>query len=298
VSAIAPDPAHALVASGNLARRQRVSRVMLSGTVLAAALAVGVLGLLIVYTAVKGISALSVSFLTSNLPDANGVGGIGPALVGSAELGLIAIIIALPVGVVTALALNEFSGRRLAIALQTGLELMAGLPPILLGVFVLKLIVDHWHQNAIAGGVAMSLLEMPLIAATTLQALRAVPGPMREAAEALGIARWRTILTVVLPTCTGAILTATILASARAIGDAALVLFTNSGAQFSGQGLALNPTNSVPNLPLTILNLDETQQSNLVAKAWGAAFVLMVVILIANVGARYMLARSQRKRGL
>jgi phosphate transport system permease protein len=296
---VPPDPRHALTPSGNLRRRQLVSRMMLLGTLLAAALAVVVLGILLVYVAIKGISAISWSFLTSSLPGADGnAGGIGPALVGSLELALIATIIALPLGVLTALALNEFAGVKLGKALQVALELMAGLPPILLGVFIFKLIVVNWQQSAIAGGITMALLEMPLIAATTLQALRAFPRSLREAADALGVARWRTIVQVVLPTCAGAILTATILATARAVGDAALVLFTSGTAQYGGQGITLDPLHSVPNLPLTILNLDETQTPALVSKAWGAAFILILIILVANIGARIWLRRSQRKRGL
>jgi phosphate transport system permease protein len=295
---IPPDPAHALVASGNLRRRQMTSRVALMSTLMAAALAVVVLGILLVYCAIKGISTISWSFLTSSLPGIGNGGGIGPALIGSLELAVIATVIALPLGVLTALALNEFAGYRLGRSLQIALELMAGLPPIILGVFVFKLIVDNWQQSAIAGGIAMALLEMPLIAATTLQALRAVPRPLREAADALGVARWRTITQIVLPTCTGAIVTATILATARAVGDAALVLFTSGTAQYAGQGVSINPTQSVPNLPLTILQLDETQTPALVAKAWGAAFLLIVLILVANIGARVWLRHSEKKRGL
>lgn len=294
-----PDPKHALVASGNLRRRQLVSRLALLSTLLAAALAVVVLGILLVYVAIKGISAISWSFFTSSLPGSFGsAGGIGPALVGSLELAVIAIIIALPLGVLTALALNEFAGYKLSRGLQIALELMAGLPPILLGVFVFKLLVVNWQQSALAGGITMALLMMPLIAATTLQALRAFPRSLREAADALGVARWRTIVQVVLPTCSGAILTATILATARAVGDAALVLFTTNNAEFGGQGITLNPLHSVPNLPLTILQLDETQTPALVTKAWGAAFVLILIILVANIWARIWLRRSQRKRGL
>lgn len=294
-----PDPKHALVASGNLRRRQLVSRLALLSTLLAAALAVVVLGILLVYVAIKGVSAISWSFFTSSLPGLSGTsGGIGPALIGSFELAVIAIAIALPLGVLTALALNEFAGNKLSRSLQIALELMAGVPPILLGVFVFKLLVVNWQQSALAGGVAMALLMMPLIAATALQALRAVPRSLREAADALGVARWRTIVQVVLPTCAGAILTATILATARAVGDAALVLFTTNNAEFGAQGVTLNPLHSVPNLPLTIVNLDEQLTPAATTKAWGAAFTLILIILVANISARMWLRRSQRKRGL
>src|SRR6201999_1560775 len=136
MSTVRPDPEYALVASGNLKRRQATSNFFLSGTVAAAALAVLVLLILIFEVTRKGISALSWHFLTGSLPDATGqTGGIGPALLGTLELGVIATIIALPVGVLTAVALNEYAPPWLAKWLQIGLELMAGLPPILLGVF-------------------------------------------------------------------------------------------------------------------------------------------------------------------
>ncbi|MBO0767900.1 MAG: ABC transporter permease subunit [Solirubrobacterales bacterium] len=288
MSALTPDPAHALSASGNLARRQLISRIFVSGTVLACGLAVVVLAILILYCAVNGASKLSFAFLFGGAP------GIGPDIVGTAELALIAVLIALPIGVLTALALAEFASARLARAFQVALELMAGLPPVLLGVFVVILIVKHWHQSALAGGVAMALLEMPLIAATTLQALRSVPEPMRNGAEALGVARWRTIVGLVLPAVSGAILTATILATARAAGDAALVIFT-AGPDFAASSVQIDPTQGIPNLAQHLFTLLDTGQA---AAAWSAAFVLMVIILAANIAARVLLTRNNRKLGL
>jgi phosphate transport system permease protein len=291
-----PDPAHALTPSGNLRRRQAVSRAFVTGTIAAAGLAVAVLIMLVYYAAKQGISQLSGTFLTGQLPPYNGVGGgIGPALVGTGELVLIATIIALPIGVLTALYLAEFAGPRVGKVIQTGLEQMAGVPTIIVGVFIYGLVTVHFGQSAIAGGLALSIVEVPLIARASLESIRRVPGSIREAADALGVARWRTIVGVILPTASNGIVTATILAVARAAGETApLLLNTNP----SGLGYQLNPTQAVPNIPVEILQLINSGYPAAVAKAWGAAFLLIVVILAINIGARVWLRRSERKRGL
>ncbi len=295
MSALA-DPAHALTPSGNLARRQFVSRLAIAGAVGAAALAVAVLGILVFYTASKGISQLSLTFFTGQLPGYTGVGGgLGPALVGTLELSLFATAIALPIGVMGALFVSEFARPRVASVVQAALELMAGLPTIIIGVFVVLLIVDHFQPSVIAGSVALSIVEVPLIARATLEALSRVPKPIREAADALGVARWRITLGVVLPTAANSILTATVLAVARAAGETAPILFTCFAIT---QGFAINPLHPVPSMPVEIFNLVESGYPAAVAKAWGGAFLLMFTILIVNIAARVWLTRSRRKRGL
>lgn len=295
MSAIA-DPAHALTPSGNLARRQLVSRVVLAGAIGAAALAVAVLGILVVYTGLKGAGQLSLTFFTGQLPPYTGVGGgLGPAMLGTLELSLFATVIALPVGVMTALFVSEFARPRVAAMVETALELMAGLPTIIVGVFVVLLVVDNFQQSVIAGAVALSIIEVPLIARATLVALARVPKPLREAADALGVARWRITLGVVLPTSANSIVTATVLAVARAAGETAPILFTCS---VFTQGYAVNPVHSVPSLPVEIYNLTESLEPAATAKAWGAAFVLMVTILIVNICVRLWLSRSRRKHGI
>jgi phosphate transport system permease protein len=291
-----PDPAHALTASGNLRRRQAVSRGFVTATIAAAGLAVAVLIMLVYYAAKQGVSQLSGTFLTGHLPPYDGVGGgIGPALVGTAELVLIATLIALPVGVLTALYLAEFASPRVGKVVQTGLEQMAGLPTIVVGAFIYGLVTVHFGQSAIAGSLALAIVEVPLIARASLESIRRVPGSIREAADALGVARWRTVVGVILPTASNGIATATILAVARAAGETApLLLNTNP----TGLGYQLNPTQAVPNIPVEILQLINSGYPAAVAKAWGAAFLLIVVILAANIGARVWLRRSERKRGL
>jgi phosphate transport system permease protein len=292
-----PNPAHALTPSGNLRRRQLTSRLFVSLTLAAAGLAVAVLLILVYYAAKNGASQLSFSFLTAQLPAPGGIvpgGGMGPALVGTAEVILIATMVALPVGVLTAIYLSEFAGRRIGKVLTTALEQMAGVPTILVGVFVFGLVVSHFGQSAIAAGLALAIVEVPLIARASIESLRRVPGTLREAADALGVARWRTVLGVILPTASNGIVTATILAVARAAGETAPVLLT---CDVFGQAYQLDPRHSVATVPVEILQLLLSGTTSAVDKAWGGAFLLMGVILLVNIGARVWLRRSERKRG-
>ncbi len=296
MSAINPDPAHALTASGNLRRRQAVSRVFVSATIAAAGLAVVVLLLLVYYAAKRGIGQLSWTFLTGHLPPYDGVGGgIGPALVGTGELVLISTLIALPVGVLTALYLAEFASPRVGKVIQTGIEQMAGLPTIVIGIFIFGLVTKHFGQSAISAALALSIVQVPLIARASLESIRRVPGSIREAADALGVARWRTIVGLILPTASSGIVTATILALARAAGETAPILLNTNP---TGLGYQLNPLQAVPTIPVEIYQLLNSGYPAAVAKAWGAAFLLITTILAVNIGARVWLRRSERKRGI
>jgi phosphate transport system permease protein len=291
-----PQPENPLVASGNLRRRQAMSRAFEIATVLAAVLAVVVLFILVYYVIKQGVGSISPSFFTSKLPAYTGIGGgIGPALVGTIELVLIATIIALPTGVLTALYLTQFAGPRGDRILRLMIDLMAGLPTVIVGVFVAGLITNHFGQSALAGGLALSIVEVPLIARASLESISRVPQALVEASDALGVARWRGIIGVILPTASNGIVTATILAVARASGETAPLLFTCS---LFTQDFALNPRHSVASMPLVIFQLLESGYPASISKAWGAALTLMTVILIVNIAARVWLRRSERKRGL
>ncbi|MCL2418178.1 MAG: phosphate ABC transporter permease PstA [Conexibacteraceae bacterium] len=294
-----PDPNHSLRPSGNLRRRLLVSRSMVTATVTAAALAVIVLGILVYYAAYHGLSQWSWSFFTSQLPAYGGIGGvtggIGPAIVGSAEVVLIGTIVAFPVGLLTAVYLSEFAGPRIAMVVTTTLEQLAGLPTIICGIFVYGVLVNRHGQSALAVGLALAIVEVPLIARATVEALRRVPSTLREAADALGIAHWRTVIGVILPTAANGIVTATILAVARAAGETAPALLLSNAFT---QSFQLNPLHAVPTIPVVILNLLNSGVPAEVDMAWGAAIFLMLVILAVNIGARVWLRRSERKRGL
>lgn len=282
------DPAAPLTPTGNLRRRRVVSRVAESSATFAAGVAVAVLAIVVYSVFVKGASALSLDFLLKGEPD-----GIGPALVGTAEIVLIATLIAMPIGVLVAIYLVEFGGR-LATPIRLTLDVMNGYPSIIVGVFIFALIVEATHkQSAVAASIALAMIMVSIIARGTEEVLRLVPDNMREAADALGVSRWRSVLTVILPSAAGGIATATILSVARAAGETAPLILLCS--VWDGSQVSLNPLEAVPNIPVTIYKLSEEANPEGFARAWGAGFVLLTLIMLANAMARVLLARSRRK---
>jgi phosphate transport system permease protein len=241
---------------------------------------------------------LSFDFLTKNPPleagSAGGTaagGGVAPEIVGTAILVAMATAIALPVGILVALYLNEFAGPRSNSAIKLALDLLNGLPTIIIGLFVFGLLVVGHHQSGFAGAFALSIVMLPLIARASQEVLALVPASLREAADALGVSHWRTVLGVVLPAARGGILTATVLAVARAAGETAPLLFACS--LFSTE-VSTNPFGqlALPNIPVYIFQASEAADKFGFARAWGAAFVLLAFILLANIAAR-ALGRSR-----
>ena len=288
------DPSAPLTPSGNLRRREWVSRAITSGAAGAALLAVAVLAIVIFDVAKQGLTAISWHFLTANsdaIP-----GGILDALAGTGLIVLAASVMAVPVGVLAALYLAEFAQprSRLAAALSLAFDLLQGMPAVVVGLFALGLLVrpEH-HDSGFAGSVALAVIMLPMIARTSQEVLRLVPGSLRDAADALGVDRWRTLLGVILPAAAGGITTGAILAIARAAGETAPLLAVdgvfNPGAKLDifGQG--------VPNIPVIILELSEQPSPEGLVRAWGAALTLLFLILMANIAARVIVARSRRK---
>jgi phosphate transport system permease protein len=289
------DPTSPLTASGNLRRRQIVNRVAEACTVLAALMALAALGI-VIYTVIhRGAPVLSLDFLVKAPPEFGGPGGgIAPYIVGTAMIVAVATALALPVGVLLAIFMTEFSGRRTARAVRLILDLMNGLPSIIIALFIYRFLVIGHGESGFAGSVALSIIMLPLIARATQEVLLLVPHSMREAADALGVSRWRTILTVVLPTAMGGIVTATVLAVARAAGETAPLLLTTS--VFAPNTTTINIFGqAVPNIPLLIFTSSESADPTGFARAWGAAFVLLAFILLASLSARMLLARSRAK---
>lgn len=283
--------------TGNLRRRIWVSRSVVAAATLSAGVAVAVLGLIVEGVISRGAGALNWSFLTSNPGAAGAVGGgIASAIVGTALIVAFATLLAVPVGILCAVYLSELAspGSRFAGVLRLGLDLMQGLPTVIVGLFAFGLIVKSERTDSgFAGAVALSIIMLPLIARSSQEVLRLVPGTLREAADALGVPRWRALLGIVLPAASGGILTGVILAVARAAGETAPLLITdgifNPGTTLSIFG------HGVPNLPVTIFSLAEQPSPDGLTRAWGAALVLLAGILVANVGARMLLARGHRR---
>jgi len=291
------DPTAPLTPSGNLRRRIAVSRFVQIIATAGAVFAVAVLVIVCYGVAVRGASALSFSFVTQN-PSGLAGGGIFNALIGTLEIVAFGALIALPIGVLTGLYLTEFAGprSRTARVLRFALDIMAGLPTIIVGLFLYGLIVIPQHrQSGFAGGVALAIVMLPLMARSSQEVLLLVPGSLREAADALGVSRWRTVLSVILPAAFGGILTGAILATARAAGETAPLLICDS--IFNPNASQLNLFHGVPSVSMFIFTSYDLPLAQAVTRAWGAAFVLMMLILIANVLARVILARSRAKMG-
>lgn len=289
------DPARPLTASAQLRRRQLFSGLMEAGQSASALLAVAVLAFVVYSVASRGASVLSLEFLTKGPPviEEQSGGGIGPMIVGTATLIVIAAAIAVPIGVLAALYMTEFASARSARALQLVLDLLFGIPTIVLALFVFTLLVVGKSQNGFAGAVALSIIMVPLIARSSQETLLLVPLGLRDAAAALGVSRWRALRGVVLPSALGGIITATVLAVARAAGETAPLLLTSS---VFGNSVSFNIFGqATPNIPVYIYKSSVSDNPYGFARAWGAAFVLLVFILLVNITARALHARSRRR---
>jgi phosphate transport system permease protein len=260
---------------------------------LAAVVAVGVLVLVVVSVAVRGAGALSWDFFTE--PQAlfgQPGGGIANAIIGTLLLMVLATAMAVPVGVLCAIYLTEFAPRRVAVAIQVVIDVLAGLPTIVIGIFVYALLVIGHTQSGVAGAVALAVIMLPLITRATQEVLLLVPSTLREASLALGVRRWRTVLGVILPSTIGGILTGTVLAVARAAGETAPLLFTTS---IFANSVETDVTKALPNIPVLIFTYSEQADPALHEQAWAAALVLMAFVLLASLAAKGLLARSRRK---
>jgi phosphate transport system permease protein len=280
---------------GRLRRRRLVNKVMESIGTLAALLAVSILVIVVVSVARRGAPSLSWHFLTSppNLFGGPG-GGISSAIIGTGIIVGLATLIALPVGVLIAIYLTEFAPKRLATPIQVVVDVLAGLPTIVVGVFVYGLLVVGHTQSGYAGAVALSIVMLPLVARAAQEVLLLVPATLREASLALGVSRWRTVVGVILPTAVGGIATGTVLAVARAAGETAPLLFTTS---IFANSVTTDISHAMPNIPVLIFIYSEQPDAALHQDAWAAALVLIGFVLIASLGARALLNRSRRKLG-
>ena len=297
------EQAFTLKARGRSRRRLRVNRVAEAASVLAALIAVGFLAILVGSVLVRAFHALNWDFFTKG-PAVFGQtgGGIAPALVGTFLLVLFATLFALPIGVLVALYVSEFAPPRFAHQIKLWLDVLNGFPSIVIGIFVFALAVKTkmpvlgigHHQSIFAGSFALSIIMVPLVSRTTMEVLALVPNSLREASYALGVSKWRTVLSVILPTAIGGIVTGTTLAVARAAGETAPLLFT---CAIAGQIVTWNPTHSTSSIPLTIFQYSESPDPNLNSQAWAAAFVLIAFVLVTSLVSRILLERSRRKIG-
>jgi phosphate transport system permease protein len=274
-----------------LRRRHVLERTMVillgAATLLAAGLLVAILG----YVLVRGLPALDLAFFTER-PRPFGVagGGIAPALIGTVVIGLVAGLIAVPIGISAAIFVVEYRSGRWAEVVRFAAELMAGLPSIVVGVFVWAFLVRGVIGNyaGIAGSVALAVIMIPIVGRTAEEVLRLVPSSLREAALALGAPRWRVVLRIVLPTARSGLATAVVLAIARAAGETAPLLLTALGNVFFSTDL-FKPMAA---LPLQIYQYAVAPYDDWHTKAWGASLVLVAVIAAVSLLLRLVIRRG------
>jgi phosphate transport system permease protein len=280
------------VAAASLGRRKIYSRI-------AVGVCWGLLGIAIVplvavvaYVVIRGLPAWSTDFFThSTTPEGIPGGGVANAIVGTAEIGFFATAVAVPLGLSCALYLAESRGR-IAAAVRFTADVMTGVPSITVGIFGYIAIVRNFGFSGLAGAFAIGFVMLPVIIRAGETAFRGVPEHLGEAALALGARRSTIARRVVVPTALPGVITGVLLAVARGLGETAPLLLTIFGDQY----MQWNPTKPMNALPLVIFNDSSQPYPDLLQIAWGAALLLMVVVLALSIGSRVMAAVLQKER--
>ena len=258
-----------------------------------ALIAVAVLWLILGYVIIRGVPALNVAFFTERpLPYGEPGGGIGPAILGSLTIMAVAALAGVPLGVGAGIYLSEFGRGRFAWIVRFCGDLVAGLPSIVVGVFVWALLVKEIIGNfsGFAGAAALAIIMIPIILRTVEEVLRLVPHSLREAALALGVPQWKVVMGVVLPSARAGIITGVVLSLARAAGETAPLILTTLGNQFFSWDLK----QPMAAIPVQIYNYAVAPYDDWHTKAWGAAFVLIVIIGLLSVLTRLATGGTRR----
>jgi phosphate transport system permease protein len=280
-------------------RRAIVDRLATVGMYTSFLIAIIPLGLVLYYTIGKGLGRFSYQFLTHSMAgvgplDANG--GIYHAIVGTIEQVGIAALISVPLGLLVAIYLNEYSTKGIMSTLVRLLvDVMTGIPSIVAGLFVLAFWVLGLHQgfSGFAGSLALAILMLPVVTRSSEEMLRLVPNSLREAAYALGIPKWKVILSIIVPTARTGITTGVMLAIARVTGETAPLLMTVFGSQF----IHVNPFHgSQESLPLYIFSQAGSAFKVDVNRAWAAAMTLIFIVVLLYVVARLLTRRDPLNR--
>jgi phosphate transport system permease protein len=251
----------------------------------------------VLYTVIaKGASVISWSFLTGGPIPPNvlpaGVGGMGPAVLGTIEITALATVISVPLGVLGAVYLNEYGGRGLLARLIGFMaDVMTGVPSIVMGLFIFSIWVLHFGYSGLAGALALGCLMLPVVIRSTDEMLKLVPDPLREASYALGATKARVTVTVVLPAAVGGIVSGALLAVARAAGETAPLLFTILTVTTVSRNVFSGPNTSIPSQIFANAISPYTGAQD---RAWGAALTLIVIAFVLMIAARIITARFTR----
>lgn len=282
---------------GPLAATDRLVAAVLSSVAL---VLFAILLLIIGYVVVKGIGGITAAFFTQTLEkvgplDPESKGGALHAILGTLmQLGL-TVVIAVPLGITTAVFLNEVGGR-MARPVRTLVDAMSGVPSIVAGLFIYSAVILTlgWGFSGFAASLALAVLMLPTVTRTTEVVLRLVPGGLREAALALGAPRWRVVLQVVLPTARSGVSTAVILGMARAVGETAPLILTAFGVATINNNVFSGPQSD---LPLYVWQLVRNADGGQVQRAWAGALALIVIVLVLFTLARVLGRQRRTRRG-
>jgi phosphate transport system permease protein len=270
--------------------RRFVNAFMLGLSGVCTVAVVSVLFFILGYLLFHGAASLNWDFFTK-LPKPSGEtgGGMANAIVGSGKVLLLATLIGVPIGFLAGVFLAEYSGKTFAFLIRYVVDLLNGVPSIVIGIVAYALVVRPMkHYSTLAGGVALGIMMIPIAVRTTEEFLRAVPNPIREGAMALGATKAKTVFTVVIPAAISGLVSGMMLNLARVAGETAPLLFTALGNQFWSAGW-LAP---IATLPVMIYNYAISPEEDLHQQAWAAGFVLLALVLIINVTARLIIARG------
>jgi len=265
--------------------RKAWSGFMIAISALCAVACGAVLVTVVIYVIGKGYKALNWDFFTKlPLPVGMTGGGVANAIVGSFEIIAMATLFAVPIGVMAGIYLALFGRGRLAASVRFYSDVLTGMPSIAIGVFAYSLIVlPTGHFSAHSAAVALAIIMLPIVVRTTEEAVRLVPGVIREGALALGIPAWKATLLVTVPVARDGIVTGVLLAVARVAGESAPLLFTAFGSQYWPRGLS-SPTAA---LPLIIFQYAISPYRDWQQIAWGCALVLVALVFALNLIARF-----------
>jgi len=281
------------------ARRRIVDAVARLGMFLAVLVALVPLVAVLGYTVSRGARALSVQFLTHSMRGVGPLdrtGGAYHAILGTLEQVIIAGILAVPLGLLVAVYIVEYGRGPLRTAVRFLVDVMTGIPSIVAGLFIFAFWVLALHQgfSGLAAGLALAVLMLPVVVRSAEEMLKLVPDSLREASYALGVPRWRTVVSVVLPTASAGITTGVMLAVARVTGETAPLLLTAFGFDSIRTSPFRGPQSG---LPLFVFSQASSAFDVAVRRAWAGALTLIVVVLVLTTVARLVTSRSRMEVG-
>ena len=284
-----------MIQARNVWRRIK-DRLAFVAVYLLTALALVPLALVLWYTVSRGLPAVSHAEFFFNVERPVGIPGAGVAhaIAGTGVMVGLASLLAIPIGVIGGIYLVEYGAGRWASWVRLAADVLVGAPSIAIGLFgYVVLVAPYHHFSGFAGAAALSVLMLPVVVRTTDAAVGLIPASLRESGLALGLPRWRVALQLVLPAAAPGVITGALLAVARAAGETAPLLFTGFGNRF----LNLDPTQPMSALPLIVFHDALTPYKALQDQAWGAALLLVAIVLVVNLASRFVLRRQIRLAG-